>query len=150
MNNFRQKFSEFMYGRYGNDKLNFALAILWVVLSVFTIFIHNLVFSLIAYVPIILFIYRFLSKNIYKRQKENTKFLELAQKAKFFFADFKQWWFKVERWFNLQKRKFTDRKTHRYIKCPHCHSSIRVPFKKGKHTLTCPRCRKDFETNIRF
>src|SRR5574344_216433 len=141
MNNFKQKFDDFMYGRYGNDTFNFGLFIAWVVLSIFTIFFHGVIYRLITLIPLAFLIFRFLSKNTSQRENENKMFLIFCKNAKLFFADFKQWWFKTERWFNLQKRRWQERKTHRYIHCPHCRTVMRVPFKKGKHTICCPKCR---------
>ena len=34
MRNFFFKFSEFMYGRYGSDKLNIGLAVLWLAVNI--------------------------------------------------------------------------------------------------------------------
>lgn len=27
-----------------------------------------------------------------------------------------------------------------YKKCPNCRQKIRLPLKKGKHTVKCPKC----------
>ena len=55
---------------------------------------------------------------------------------------------KVKGFFNLQKREFADRKTHRYRTCPHCKATVRLRYKKGNHTVCCPKCRKDFNVKI--
>ncbi|HHZ06367.1 MAG TPA: hypothetical protein GX401_06225 [Clostridiales bacterium] len=143
MSNFRQKFMEFMYGRYGNDKLNIALFVLWLILSFVNIFVHNIFFWMFTYVPVALGIYRFLSKNSYKRSQENQKFMVL-------FSKFLSWLPRARAWCSLQLRKCKDFKTHRYLKCPYCKATVRVPNKKGKHTICCPKCREDFHKNILF
>ena len=79
--------------------------------------------------------YRLLSRNIYKRQSENMKYLKIRDKVKG----------KI----TLQKRKWSERKTHIYRKCPNCKAEIRLPKKKGKHVCTCPRCKKNFEVKCR-
>ena len=50
--------------------------------------------------------------------------------------------------FKRKKAQFRDRKTHVYKKCPHCKATLRLPKKKGRHTVSCPKCRKRFETKI--
>ncbi len=129
---FRERLARFMYGRYGADQLGRAL--LWVYLAVViaAIFFRPLYFLALALVGWMLF--RIFSKNIYKRQQENQKYLRFSGKFK--------------GWFGLQKNKFRDRKTHRYRKCPHCRATLRLPNKKGKHTVCCPKCRRDFNVKI--
>lgn len=134
MSNFRMKFMNFMYGRYGNDKLNYALLVLWFLLAIVNIFVHNALFYFVTLIPPVLFILRYLSKNTYKRSRENQVFLK--------------YFCKVKSWFKLQNKKIKERKTHRYFTCPNCKVTVRVPNKKGKHTICCPKCRKDFQKRI--
>ena len=151
MQNFYLKFMEFMNGRYGNDTLNNALIILWLVLNILNtlIFGSNIVrWILLLIVAIVIF--RSLSKNIEQRSKENDIFLKYYSKAKPHLQKIKPWWNSVVNWFKLQQKKYRDRKMFRYIKCPYCKVSIRVPFVKGKHSLYCPKCKEKFNTNIRI
>lgn len=144
MHNFFTKVAQFMYGRYGMDKLNIGLLILWLAVNILnTVFFRNWIVQLVTYLIVALIIFRCLSKNIEQRKRENDVFMFWCCKAKPLFI-------KIKDWFKLQGRKFADRKTHRYIKCPYCKATIRVPFSKGKHTVKCPRCSEDFKTNIRF
>ena len=133
MNNFRLKLQQFsarflagvrhfMAGRYGMDKLN--MAILWagVICSLLSAMIRvqpvNLIFWLLSYGLMILSIFRILSRNTYKRYRENRKFLQIFDRLK-------------------------DRQ-HRYFACPKCRQTVRVPRGKGKIAITCPRCREKF------
>lgn len=126
-----------MYGRYSAvDSLNKALLILWIILAVLNIFISNIFFYILTLVPPVFVIFRMMSKNTYKRSKENQIFLKYCSKAKV--------------WFVLQQNKFKDRKTKRYLTCPNCKATVRVPNKKGEHTICCPKCRKDFTKKILF
>lgn len=110
--------SSFMSGRYGMDKLNFA--ILWTslgigVLAMFLPFPPvRLGMVAASYVLMFWAVFRCFSRNIYKRYRENRRFLML-----------------------------TDRK-NRYFECPKCHQLVRVPRKKGKIAITCPKCREVF------
>ena len=36
-----------------------------------------------------------------------------------------------------------------YKKCPNCKQKIRLPLKKGKHTVKCPNCSYKFEVKCR-
>lgn len=83
----RERFQRFMYGRYGHDKLGFFCFITYFVLYFITmIFFRRSPVSYtlygIGYVIIILYFFRFFSKNIYKRQRENQKYLENFWKSK--------------------------------------------------------------------
>lgn len=111
----------FMQGRYGMDKLN--LVILWVsvavvVIAMFLSGIAGLIFTVLAYVLMGLAIFRTLSRNTYKRYRENRRFLLLIDRIK-------------------------DR-DHKYYTCPKCRQPVRVPKGKGKIAITCPKCKEKF------
>ena len=127
------RFNRFMYGRYGADPLFYALIILYVVLTVFASLFSPL-FLLLAYAAFIWAVYRYFSTDIYKRREENRKFLGIWQKIKNYFA--------------YLRDRFRDRKVCRYRKCKYCHAALRLPIKKGKHSVKCPRCGKSFDVHI--
>ena len=83
-NQLSYKLSNFMYGRYGNDRLNNAIAVLYFILIIFSGFLRfilpNFVLGIIRileYALIIILFYRTFSKNIYKRQRENRVWLSI-------------------------------------------------------------------------
>lgn len=123
-----------MMGRYGVDKLYHFLLIICFILIVVNLFVGSLIISVLELSILGYATFRSLSKNIYKRQKENSAFLKLIDKPKKFF--------------NLQKCKRRDRKTHVYRKCPSCRNNLRLPKQKGKHTVVCPCCKHRFDTKI--
>lgn len=129
---FREKLARFMAGRYGADQLGRALLWAYLILALCALIFKPL--NILAFGLMIWLVFRIFSKNIYKRQMENQKYLRLEGRLK--------------SWFSLQKNKVRDRKTHRYRTCPHCRATLRLPNKKGKHTVCCPKCRKDFEVKI--
>ena len=131
---FRERFQRFMAGRYGADRLYHFLLAICFILIVINLFIGSFVLSLLELAILGYATFRTLSKNIYKRQQENLKFLKLIEKPMKFL--------------NLQKCKKRDRKTHVYRKCPSCKNNLRLPKQKGKHTAVCPRCSRRFEVNI--
>ena len=112
----------FMMGRYGHDRLNMALLIAGLVMSVLSMFVDNwlldLLLTLGSYATLIITLVRCFSRNTYKRYQENRKFLQITGRLK-------------------------DR-DHRYFDCPKCRQMVRVPRGKGKISITCPRCREKF------
>lgn len=134
--NFRYKLAQFMYGRYGIDKLFYALFILYFIIVGINSFVHLWVLQAIALIIIIVALFRALSRNIYKRQREGQKFDKI--------------WNRVKSKYRLIQRRFKDRKTHCFRKCPNCKAMLRLPKKKGKHTAVCPRCRHEFPIRVLF
>lgn len=135
MNKLMYKMAIFFQGRYGIDELYKFLFILFWIIAILSIFIRNPIIYLLEILICVFMFYRSLSRNIYKRQSENMRYLKMRDKVKG----------KI----TLQKRKWSERKTHIYRKCPNCKAEIRLPKKKGKHVCTCPRCKKDFEVKCR-
>ena len=94
----RERFAEFMVGRYGIDRLYYFLLAVCFILIVINLFANSYIISVIESGLFFFALYRVLSRNVYKRQKENLAFLNFMKKPK------KQ--------LNLIKCKFRDRKTH--------------------------------------
>lgn len=115
-------FRRFMQGRYGTDKLNTAILVTGLVACLLTMFIRasvvDLVLTVISYILMGWAIFRSLSRNTYKRYRENRKYLQLLERIK-------------------------DR-DHKYFDCPRCKQPVRVPRGKGKISITCPKCREKF------
>ena len=119
----RTKIQRFMMGRYGSDKLNFLLVGIGFVACIISMFFRNNIYvrlslTAVSYVFLFWSIFRCLSRKTYKRYQENRKYLMLIQ-------------------------RFKDRE-HRYFDCPRCKQQVRVPRKKGKIAITCPKCREKF------
>ena len=112
----------FMSGRYGTDRLNMVILCAGLVASILSSIIRvqpiNLVLLVLSYALMILAIVRSLSRNTYKRDQENRKFMQIVDRLK-------------------------DRQ-HRYFNCPRCRQSVRVPKGKGKISITCPKCKEKF------
>lgn len=136
LNNLKAKFRRFMYGRYGADHLYIASLVLYFVIQVIQLFARSGFLNLISFVLIFWALFRALSKNLPARRAENQKFLKLTRVVQ-------------SKW-QLQKRKVQDIKTHRYRSCSQCQAILRLPFKKGKHKTTCPKCGHSNQVTIRF
>ena len=132
---FAEKIKRFMTGRYGNDALNYALFVLYGLIAVINMFAHKLVISLIMLAVLAVIIVRAFSRNIYTRVKENERFLKI--------------WTPVKNWLKLQYDRFRERNTNVYRKCPDCKAVIRLPRKKGNHTVRCPKCSNTFKVNMK-
>lgn len=128
---FGDRYIKFMKDRYGIDELYKFLLLICFVLIVINTFISNNIIRLFEVLFIVIIFYRYMSKNIKLRKKENDKYLEIKDK--------------IIKLFDYNKKKYKDRNTHMYKKCPKCKQKIRLPLKKGKHTVKCPNCGNRFD-----
>ena len=131
---FRDRLLRFSLGRYGVDQLYFGLFALWIILMIVGWCTRIPLFNALGLIPAFFMVFRSFSRNIPARRKENGVFL--------------RFWNPVRSWFVLQRDRIRDRKTTRYRVCPACHAMIRLPVRKGKHTVPCPKCGNRFETRI--
>lgn len=125
----------FMYGRYGSDQLSMFLFVLYFVVFIFEVIFRRTpaapVLMVASYAIIFVYFFRCFSRNIYKRQAENQKFLRL--------------WNPVKNYFKFWKRRIQERNgVKKLFRCPKCHQTIRVPKGRGKIAITCPKCRFEF------
>jgi len=134
----KQKLSAFFCGRYGADALSRALLVVYIAISVATVFVGNttarIALNILALAVSIVIFYRIFSRQIAKRAEENQKYLRLRQRTK--------------EWFLLRRNRWKYRKTHVYRKCPHCGVQIRLPRVTGDHQCSCPKCAQVFDVNI--
>lgn len=121
------KMQAFMYGRYGYDELSQAVSITALICLLIALFSGWQIFSLCALTLWIWSMVRCYSKNLSKRQTERQRYLHFTGR--------------IKGWFSTKKRAWSERKTHRYFKCPNCKKTLRVPKGKGKIKITCPECK---------
>lgn len=127
---------DFFRGRNNIDKFALVLFIAYLVICVLNMVLHFLPLSILGLVIFAYAVFRTLSKNIPQRQLENEKFLYV--------------WAKIISFCKLTQNRFKYAKTHRYRTCPNCKAHLRLPKRKGKHTVGCPKCKKDFKVKILF
>ena len=122
------KFRTFMYGRNGVDAFSkFTLissVIIFLIYGFWPYGIVKFILGLITYGLMIYTYFRIFSKNVYKRVKENKKYLGIV---------------------NMSKTRWKQRKTHKFYKCPKCKTWLRVPKGRGKITITCVKCSTKFD-----
>lgn len=137
-----------MEGRYGLRALQDAFQILIYavyLILVLTQFITRLrIISLFEVLLIIWTLCRVLSKNIPAREREAravyTFYCKLRDAFRFRKANAEARRQKRA----VQKERRKD-KEHIYRECPSCGATLRLPRKKGKHTVLCPRCGNKFD-----
>ena len=126
----KDKFYQFMQGRYGSDQLNSFLMIVCVICFIVNMFIGSIILTFIAYGTWLFVIFRMFSKNIYARNRENDKYLN-------FFSP-------LSRWLKLKLMSKQD-PSNKYFSCPKCKQMVRVPKGHGTVVVTCPNCQNKFE-----
>ena len=122
MNNFNNIF-RFTTKRNGIDDLEKLLIVIYLVLFVIGIFIKNFFLDLGCILLIAIIVFRFLSKNITNREKENNVYLKIKNKILF---------------------KSNKKDDYIYKKCHKCHTILRLPLpaRRGIKHVKCPKCGK--------
>ncbi len=125
----RDRFRQWMIGRYGRDQLNTFLSILIIVLLVINMFVGKSILLIISLLLLVLLYFRTFSRDIYKRSEENRKFLSIKDKI----------------FGGASRKRYQSRDSeHAYFKCPKCRKTLRVPRGRGKIKIHCPQCGTDF------
>ena len=142
---FRETLARLLYGRYGADELynvlfvaEIALLVLGAVFSLLGNAVPLLsVLSVLLYLSalglLIWAMYRFFSRNIEKRRRENAAWLRFKAKLS-------------------PKKKPAlppDTPTHIFRACPKCRATLRLPRQVGKHKAKCPRCGHSFGVKVK-
>ena len=120
---FGNTLARFMYGRYGSDRFNRFLLVLYLIFWVLSVVFRGwtgLIFYALTTVTMVWTLFRMLSRNIPRRQAEN-------------------------RWYLHQVTRLKDIRRYRYRRCPHCRGMLRLPIKRGRRTVTCHHCRAQFK-----
>lgn len=128
MQNLRNAFEKFRYGRNGADAYCRFLLIVGIILDLISIF-GGMFFLILADIIFIYALFRMFSKNLVKRSIENQSYLVVVN------------------WIRHMYKAFISNikdKEHKYYVCPQCHQIVRVPRGHGKIDITCPTCGKEF------
>ena len=127
----REKFSRLMIGRNGPDQLARAASMAALVLVALNLFFRSSLLWLLGLLLLVYSYFRVFSRNVYRRQEENGRFLQL------FYRGQQRAYGLRDRW--QQRREFT------FFKCPECRATLRVPKGKGRIRVTCRKCGNTFE-----
>lgn len=130
---FKERFRNFMRGRYGTDEFSrflsyFALAMLVASLIIKAAGAASAGSALwwMALAVIVVSYLRMFSRNVERRSAENVKFLALRDRVKGFFR--------------RETSHAKQLRTHRFFRCPGCSQRVRVPRGKGRIRIVCPKC----------
>ena len=126
----KEKFRQFMIGRYGTDGLNQFLSMTSIVLLLLSLLTRFSLFTWLGLALLILCYYRSLSRNISKRTEENYQYYTLKDR--------------IDRKFRGLKDQWANRKLYHYYRCPQCRQKLRVPRGRGRIQISCPRCGTQF------
>ncbi len=126
----------FMYGRNGVDQL--ARFSVWTLLlfDLLTMVIRRFSAALgdIMYWAAMIawgwMLFRIFSRNLWKRQEENRKFM--------------MWSYDLRTKISGAKQRHADT-DHKYYTCKTCRTVCRVPVNKGTIIITCPKCGSQFK-----
>ena len=110
----KQKFQNFMSGRYGVDDFSKALLYATLALCLVSLFTRNRMLNLLLTAGLVFIYYRMFSKNYSRRYQENLWYLRQKDKVMHFFR--------------RQNSLAQQRKTHRIYTCPQCPKSLTNPL----------------------
>lgn len=125
----KKRLDIFFKGRYGNDQLGIFMTFCAMILYFFSLLIDSIFFAALTMGILICASLRMYSRDISARQCENQRYLKGSA----------PYWNKL----NLFVMSCKDR-SHRYLCCPYCGKSLRVPKGKGKITVHCSCCNQSF------
>lgn len=120
----------FMIGRYGPDHLNVALLILSIIIGIVSSLVKFLPLSILGDIVLIYAFFRMFSRNITARRRENDKFVRV--------------WWPIKNKIKSKWVQLKSLRSYKFFKCPECKQTLRVPRKKGKIQITCPKCGERF------
>ena len=126
----RERFAQFMVGRYGMDHFGRFLVYFSLALMIISLFFPKSVVYWLALAVLGYSYFRMFSRKIYQRAAENQKYLQLELRAK--------------SWLAGQKKMLLQRKTHHIYKCPNCKQKLRVPRGRGRIEIRCRKCGTTF------
>ncbi len=137
---FRFRLARFFAGRNGADTLYYT-ALFFSLICIFLggLFSQDPLYNLLFFALYFLFfgysLFRFFSRNIAKRQREDRAFRRFFGKL---FLPFRR-----------LGMRFRYRKTHVFRKCPHCKSTLRLARIAGEHVVKCPACGNRFAVKVK-
>ena len=121
----------FMQGRYGVDNLGWHALWTGLILSLVSSFLGSMLLSLAGNVLYFYALFRMLSRNVVKRQAENTRYVSFMNN-----------WQKELKQFFLRLK---GTKEYKYFRCPACKNRLRLRRGCGEKHITCPVCKHQFD-----
>lgn len=129
-----ERFRRFMMGRYGVDSFSKFLLLAGVIMAFISSLTKFSILYVLGWICLLYSYFRVFSKNYAKRAAENQKYLQITAKISSKFSGLKRG----------TKNHTAKDPYHRIFKCPGCKQKIRVPSRKGKIEIRCPKCGRTF------
>lgn len=155
-----EKLARFLMGRNGPDSLYTAILVTELVLMVINLFLGSWILSLLIWALLFWGIFRVFSRNLPARQRENRIWLKIWRKITFgkgpvrnhnaygSYGSYGYGGYGQSYSPPPKKKKLKTDRDHCFRICPQCRANIRLPKKRGHHTVVCPRCKCRFEVKI--
>ena len=124
-----------MQGRYGMDPLYKGILFLYIAILALNLFIRSNLLMMLSMLLLGFAVFRVFSKQTVKRAAENRRYIHFRDPLK--------------KKMMLLINRIKEYKTHRYRKCPHCNTSLRLKKKIGTMTVTCPKCHTTSQITIK-
>ncbi len=125
----KERFRQFMMGRYGADQFSRFIMGCGVVTLILYMILRGSLWYCLTLILLIWNYFRVLSRNHSKRAMENQRYLDLRDRVLGIFRT---------------SRSGARDKNFRIYRCPSCHQKVRVPRGKGRISITCPKCHREF------
>jgi ribosomal protein L37AE/L43A len=125
----RQRAARFMAGRNGNDALNRFLLVCDLILLLLSALLGG-PFFLLALALLVYIYFRMLSRSVYRRQDENSRYLRAR--------------YKVVSRLRLAAERWKQRRDYKFFVCPSCRATLRVPKGRGRIRIVCRKCGTSF------
>lgn len=123
--------ARFMTGRNGMDNISWHAFRAYIVIFIVNLFLRSSLLEALGLVLLVYAIFRILSRNIQKRQAENSRYVVFFEKIS---REVKQFFLRLR-----------GMKTYKYFRCPGCKNRLRMKRGAGEKTITCPVCRHQFQ-----
>ena len=120
--NARQRAASFMAGRNGNDGFNLFLLVCELILLLLAALLGSWLY-LPALALLVYIYFRMLSRNVYKRQDENGRYL----RAKY----------KIQSRLRLIAERWKQRRDYKFFFCPAYQATLRGCTSRGEITSVC-------------
>lgn len=120
-----------MVGRNGLDNLGYHALWAGLIIVLVNTFIGSMVLSLVGNALYLYAIFRVLSRNVDKRQAENSRYMRFLNR-----------WQKEGKQFLLRLKGTRE---YKYFRCPACKNRLRLRRGCGEKHITCPVCKHQFD-----
>lgn len=121
-----------MNDRFNIDELGIFLVWMGIIVSVIAYFTNSSFLNVLGLAVFIWAIFRSFSSQKGKRAIENDAFKQKFLKP-------------VKKSLRGFKQDTVGDKDHKYVTCPVCGQRLRIPKKKGKIKVKCPKCETKFD-----